>query len=103
MFCGSFPMENIISEEEIINEEEISLSIAKTINDAEEDAGFKINSAYVTIPGKYVTIVQNSIVKEVKVLTPDLNIVTMSNSELNYSYRDSFLKKIKNIFALKQH
>ena len=50
----------------IINEEEISLSIAKTINDAEEDAGFKINSAYVTIPGKYVTIVQNSIVKELK-------------------------------------
>ena len=50
----------------IINEEEISLSIAKTINDAEEEAGFKINSAYVTIPGKYVTIVQNSIVKELK-------------------------------------
>ena len=50
----------------IINEEEISLSIAKTIKDAEEDADFKINSAYVTIPGKYVTIVQNSILKELK-------------------------------------
>ena len=50
----------------IINEEEISLSIAKTIKDAEEEADFKINSAYVTIPGKYVTIVQNSILKELK-------------------------------------
>ena len=50
----------------IINEEEISLSIAKTIKDAEEEANFKINSAYITIPGKYVTIVQNSIVKELK-------------------------------------
>ena len=50
----------------IINEEEISLSIAKTIKDAEEEANFKINSAYVTIPGKYVTIVQNSIMKELK-------------------------------------
>jgi len=50
----------------IINEEEISLSIAKTIKDAEEEAEFKINSAYVTIPGKYVTIVQNSVVKELK-------------------------------------
>lgn len=50
----------------IINEDEISLSIAKTIKDAEEESGLKINSAYVTIPGKYVTIVQNSIVKEVK-------------------------------------
>ena len=50
----------------IINEEEISISIAKTIKDAEEEADFKINSAYVTIPGKYVTIVQNSILKELK-------------------------------------
>ena len=50
----------------IINEDEISLSIAKTIKDAEEETNLKINSAYVTIPGKYVTIVQNSIVKEVK-------------------------------------
>jgi cell division protein FtsA len=50
----------------IIHEEEISLSIAKTIKDAEDETNLKINSAYVTIPGKYVTIVQNSITKEVK-------------------------------------
>lgn len=41
-----------------------------------------------------------SIVKEVKVLTPDLNIATMSNSELNYSYRDSFLKKNKEYICI---
>ena len=50
----------------IINEDEISLSIAKNIKDAEDETNLKINSAYVTIPGKYVTIVQNSIVKDVK-------------------------------------
>ena len=50
----------------IINEDEISLSIAKTIKDAEEETNLKLNSAYVTIPGKYVTIVQNSITKDVK-------------------------------------
>ena len=50
----------------IVNEEEISLSIAQTIKDAEDETGFKINSAYVTIPGKYVTIVQNSVNKELK-------------------------------------
>ena len=50
----------------IINEEEISLSLAKTIKDAEEETNLKINSAYVTIPGKYVTIVQNSITKEAR-------------------------------------
>lgn len=50
----------------IINEEEISLSIAKTVRDAEEETNLKINSAYVTIPGKYATIVQNSITRDVK-------------------------------------
>ena len=50
----------------IVDEDDISLSISKTIKQAEEQSDFKINSAYATIPGKYVTIVQNSIVKEVK-------------------------------------
>ena len=50
----------------IINEEEISLSLEKTIKDAEDETNLKINSAYVTIPGKYVTIVQNSITKDAK-------------------------------------
>ena len=50
----------------IINEEEIILSLSKTIKDAEDETNLKINSAYVTIPGKYVTIVQNSITKEVR-------------------------------------
>ena len=50
----------------IINEEEVILSLAKTIKDAEDETNLKINSAYVTIPGKYVTIVQNSTTKDVK-------------------------------------
>ena len=48
----------------IINEEEISLSLEKTIKDAEDETNLKINSAYVTIPGKYVTIVQNKDAKD---------------------------------------
>ena len=50
----------------IINETEVAMSIAKTINEAEEEANLRINSAYITIPGKYVTIVQNSVIKEIK-------------------------------------
>ena len=57
---------NGLKKGKIINEDEISLSIAKTIKDAEDETNLKINSAYVTIPGKYVTIVQNSVVKEAK-------------------------------------
>ena len=50
----------------IVDEDDISLSISKAIKQAEEQADFKINSAYVTIPGRYVTIVQNNVVREVK-------------------------------------
>ena len=64
--CSTSYKCNGIKKGKIINEEEVSLSIAKTIKDAEEIAEFKINSAYVTIPGKEVTIVQNSILKELK-------------------------------------
>ena len=55
-----------IKKGKIINEDEVAMSMAKTINDAEEEANLRINSAYVTIPGKYVTIVQNSVMKEIK-------------------------------------
>ena len=64
----------------IINEEEISLSIAKTIEDAEQETNLKINSAYVTIPGKYVTIVQNSITKDVKDKYSGISVKDVQNA-----------------------
>lgn len=41
-----------------------------------------------------------SIVKEVRVLTPDLEIKTLSNEDLAFEYRDSFLKKNKEYIVL---
>ena len=41
-----------------------------------------------------------TVVKEVRVLTPDLKIITMTNSDLAYEYRDSFLKKNPGYIAL---
>lgn len=64
----------------IINEEEISLSLAKTIKDAEDETNLKINSAYVTIPGKYVTIVQNSITKDAKDRYAGISIRDVQNA-----------------------
>ena len=55
-----------IKKGKVISEEDVALSISKTIKEAEEISNLKINSAYTTIPGKYITIVQNSIVKEAK-------------------------------------
>ncbi len=57
---------NGIKKSKIINEEEIVTVITKLIKEAEEENDLTINSAYVTIPGKYVTIVQNSVLKEIK-------------------------------------
>ena len=64
----------------IIDEEEISQSIEKTIKDAEEETNLKINSAYVTIPGKYVTIVQNSVIREAKDKFSGISIRDVQNA-----------------------
>ena len=64
----------------IINEDEITLSVAKTIKDAEDETNLKINSAYVTIQGKYTTIVQNSITKEVKDKYAGISIRDVQNA-----------------------
>lgn len=64
----------------IIDEEEICLCVAKTIKDAEDETNLKINSAYVTIPGKHVTIVQNSITKEVKDKYSGISVKDVQNA-----------------------
>lgn len=55
-----------IKKSKIINEEEIARAIAETIDNTEKEINIRINSAYLTIPGKYVTIVQNSIKKDIR-------------------------------------
>ena len=50
----------------IVDEDAIVDSIEKAMEDVEKESEIKINSAYFTIQGKYVTIVHNSIVKEIK-------------------------------------
>ena len=55
-----------IKKGKIIDEDEIVLAVTKLIKNAEIDANLTINSTYITIPGKYVTIVQNSILKDAK-------------------------------------
>ena len=66
IICNTSYKCNGLKKGKIINEDEIILSLAKTIKDAEDETNLKINSAYVTIPGKYATIVQNSVTKEAK-------------------------------------
>lgn len=66
IICSTSYKCNGLKKGKIVSEDDISLSISKTIKEAEEETGLRISSAYVTIPGKYVTIVENSVTKEVK-------------------------------------
>ncbi len=49
--------------------------------------------------GAYKEEISDTLV-EVKVLTPDLEIITMKKEELEFSYRDSFLKRNKDYICL---
>ena len=66
IICSTSSRCSAIKKGKIVSNEDLSSAIAKTIKEAEDISNFKINSAYTTIPGQYITIVQNSIVKEAK-------------------------------------
>ncbi len=94
-----------IKKGKIINEEEISLSINSIITDIEKSENLKINSAYVTIPGKYVTIVQNSILKEVKdkyagISTRDVNSAIMQVRDIDIPEDKVLIDIVTDRFAL---
>lgn len=70
-----------IKKSKITDENEITSAISKTVSDLEQQANIKINSTYITITGKHVTIVQNSIVKEAKD-----KIVGITSKDLNSAF-----------------
>ena len=87
IICSTSYKCNGLKKGKIVNEDDISLSISKTIKEAEEETGLRINSAYVTIPGKYVTIVENSVTKDVKdkfsgITQKDLQNATMQIKDI---------------------
>lgn len=82
--CKCFGMKK----SKITDEEEVASAIAKTIGEVEQTASIAVKSAYVTIPGKYVTIVQNSIVKEPKdkfsgISSKDVNAAIMQLKDID--------------------
>ena len=82
--CKCFGMKK----SKITDEEEVASAIAKTIAEVEQVASVTIKSAYVTVQGKYVTIVQNSIVKEPKdkfsgISSKDVNSAIMQLKDID--------------------
>ena len=94
-----------IKKGKIINDDEVAMAIAKTINDAEEEANLRINSASVTIPGKYVTIVQNSVIKEIKdkfagISTRDINSGLMLVKDIDLPENKTIIDIVPQNFIL---
>lgn len=94
-----------IKRSKITDEDEIASAIGKTISEVENQGNIKINSAYVTIPGKYVQIVQNSIVKEAKdrfagITSKDVNSAMLQLRDIDVPGDKVIIDIIKNQFAL---
>ena len=99
--CKCFGMKK----SKIIDEEEIVSSISIAIEEAEELANIKIHSAYVTIPGKYITIVKNSIVKEAKdkyagISTKDVTSAMMQVKDIDIPDDKLLIDIVANEFSL---
>ena len=80
IICNASHKCNGIKKSKIIDEDEVALAVSKVIEEAEAETELKINSSYVTIPGKYVTIVQNSITKEAKDKYAGISVKDVSSS-----------------------
>ena len=99
--CKCFGMKK----SKITDEDEIASALGKTISEVEAQANIKINSAYVTIPGKYVQIVQNSIVKEAKdrfagITSKDINSAMLQLRDIDIPEDKVVIDIIKNEFTL---
>ena len=99
--CKCFGMKKT----KITNEDEIASAIEKNITEVEAQSKIKINSAYVTIPGKYVQIVQNSIVKEAKdkfagITSKDVNSAMLQLRDIDLPDDKVIIDIIKNQFSI---
>jgi cell division protein FtsA len=99
--CKCFGMKKT----KITDEDEIASAIEKTITEVEAQSNIKINSAYATIPGKYVQIVQNSIVKEAKdrfagITSKDVSSAMLQLRDIDLPEDKVIIDIIKNQFSL---
>lgn len=105
VICNTLSKCSGMKKGKIINEEEIATAISKTIKEAEEQTNLKINSAYTMIHGKYVTIVQNSIVKEVKdkyagISTKDIGSAILQVKDIEIPDNQTLIDIVPNHFIL---
>ena len=99
--CKCFGMKK----SKITDEEEIVAAMTKAIAEVEDIASMRIHSAYVTIPGKYITIVQNSVLREAKdkyagISSKDVTAAIMQVRDIDIPEDKVLIDIIANEFSL---
>lgn len=105
VICNTSKKSNGIQKGEIVNEIALSEAISNVVKDAEKEMNMKINSAYITIPGKYVTIVQNSVIKEAKdkysgISQRDVSSALMQTKDIDIPEGKQIIDIVTNEFVL---
>ncbi len=105
IICNTCKKSSGIQKGKIVNEYSLAESISSVIKDAEKEMNMKINSAYITIPGKYVTIVQNSVTKSAKdkysgISSRDVQNAIMQAKDVDIPDEKQIIDIITNDFVL---
>ena len=105
VICNTSKKSNGIQKSKIVDENALGESISETITEAEKELDMKINSAYITIPGKYITIVQNSITKETRdkysgISSRDVSNAIMQAKDIEIPEGEQLIDVITNNFIL---
>lgn len=105
IICSTSHKCSAIKKGKIVDEDAVVIAIENAIKDAEMESGLKINSSYVTIPGKYVTIVQNSISKEARdryagISVKDISSALMQAKDIDIPEGKSIIDIVADEFIL---
>lgn len=105
VICNTSKKSNGIQKGKIVDENSLADSISSVVQDAEKEMNMKINSAYITIPGKYVTIVQNSVTKEAKdkysgISSRDVSSALMQAKDIDVHEGKQIIDIVTNDFTL---
>lgn len=105
VICNTSKKSNGIQKGKIVDENSLADSISSVVQDAEKKMNMKINSAYITIPGKYVTIVQNSVTKEAKdkysgISSRDVSSALMQAKDIDVPEGKQIIDIVTNDFTL---
>ena len=105
VICNTCKKSNGIQKGKIIDEAKLAESITGAIEEAEKEMNMKINSAYITIPGRYVTIVQNSVTKDAKdkysgISSRDVSNALMQAKDIDIPEGKQLIDVVPNNFVL---